>query len=73
MKVPFTLHPRLLVASRVNQIVPRSAHGCAAGRSLVAPLTPALFRGQPMNREGRRRAGFSEEFLDALEAFEAQR
>ena len=42
-------------------------------RSLVAPLTPALFRGRPMNREGRRRAGFSEEFLDALEAFEAQR
>ena len=32
-----------------------------------------LFRGRPMNREGRRRAGFSEEFLDALEAFEAQR
>jgi hypothetical protein len=43
--VTFTLHPRLLVASRVNQIVPRSAHGGAAGRSLVAPLLEGALGG----------------------------
>jgi len=40
--------------------------------ALVPPLTPAMFRGRPLNRADRRRAGLSDEFLDALEAFEAQ-
>jgi uncharacterized ferritin-like protein (DUF455 family) len=38
---------------------------------LVPPLSPTMFRGRPLNRADRRRAGLSEEFLDALEAFEA--
>lgn len=35
---------------------------------LPPPLTPAVFRGQPLNREARRRAGLNEAFLDALDA-----
>jgi uncharacterized ferritin-like protein (DUF455 family) len=34
---------------------------------LVAPLTPSLFRGRELDRESRRLAGFTDEFLDRLE------
>jgi uncharacterized ferritin-like protein (DUF455 family) len=39
--------------------------------ALVAPLTPAMFRGRPLDRAARRAAGLSEDFVDALERFEA--
>ncbi len=35
---------------------------------LPPPLSPVLMRGDPMNREARGRAGFTNEFLDALAA-----
>ena len=37
---------------------------------LPSPLTPAVFRGRPLNRTARRRAGLSDQFLDDLEAAE---
>ncbi len=37
---------------------------------LPEPLTPWVMRGRPLNREGRRRAGMSELFMDQLAAFE---
>ena len=37
-------------------------------RALPAPLTPALFRGEPLNRAARAQAGLDARFLDALEA-----
>lgn len=37
-------------------------------RALPAPLTPAVLRGQPLNRAARARAGFDEAFLARLEA-----
>jgi uncharacterized ferritin-like protein (DUF455 family) len=37
--------------------------------ALVRPLTPALFRGQELNRPARRAAGLSEDFLDALASY----
>ncbi|MGA1522441.1 MAG: DUF455 family protein [Planctomycetota bacterium] len=40
--------------------------------ALVPPLSPTMFRGRPLNRVDRLRAGFPDEFLDALEAFEAK-
>jgi uncharacterized ferritin-like protein (DUF455 family) len=36
---------------------------------LPPPLSPLVMRGKPMNREGRRRSGFSEPFLDELLAW----
>ncbi len=42
------------------------ASWCAA---LPAPLTPLLFRGKPLARDARGRAGQDERFLDALEAW----
>ena len=36
--------------------------------TLPPPLTPALFRGRPLNRSARLRAGMNEEFLARLEA-----
>jgi uncharacterized ferritin-like protein (DUF455 family) len=33
---------------------------------LTPPLSPILMRGKPLNREGRRRSGFSESFLEEL-------
>jgi len=36
---------------------------------LPPPLTPIVMRGAPIMRDARRRAGMSESFLDALEAF----
>lgn len=36
--------------------------------ALPAPLTPALFRGRPLNRRARTRAGFDQAFLARLEA-----
>jgi len=36
--------------------------------TLPAPLTPAVLRGQPLNRPARMRAGFDEAFLARLEA-----
>jgi uncharacterized ferritin-like protein (DUF455 family) len=36
--------------------------------TLPPPLTPALLQGRPLNREARRRAGLSEEFLARLAA-----
>lgn len=38
---------------------------------LPPPLTPAVLRGRPIDRERRLRAGLSKEFVDALESFEA--
>ncbi len=35
---------------------------------LPAPLTPAVLRGRPLNREARLRAGFDDAFLERLEA-----
>lgn len=37
---------------------------------LPDPLTPWVMRGRPLNRSARRRAGMSDTFMDALEAFE---
>lgn len=39
-------------------------------RSLPDPLSPMLMRGRPLAREARRRAGFSDLFLDELEAWQ---
>lgn len=39
-------------------------------RSLPPPLSPMLMRGQPLNRDARRRAGVPEAFLDALERWQ---
>ena len=39
-------------------------------RALVPPLSPLLMRGQPLQREARRRAGQSEDFLAELEAWQ---
>jgi uncharacterized ferritin-like protein (DUF455 family) len=36
--------------------------------ALPPPLTPALFRGTPLNRSARAQAGMDQRFLDALEA-----
>lgn len=36
--------------------------------ALPAPLTPAVLQGRPLQRERRRRAGLSEDFLDRLES-----
>lgn len=36
-------------------------------RALPEPLSPAVFRGEPLNRDARRRAGLDDAFLDALE------
>jgi uncharacterized ferritin-like protein (DUF455 family) len=38
--------------------------------SLPSPLSPMLMRGKPLDREARLRAGFSETFLDELEAWQ---
>jgi uncharacterized ferritin-like protein (DUF455 family) len=38
-------------------------------RYLVAPLTPTVMRGTPINREGRRQSGMSERFIDDLAAW----
>lgn len=40
-------------------------------RELPAPLSPILMRGKPLDRIARKRAGYTEEFLDELERFEA--
>lgn len=39
-------------------------------RALPPPLTPLLMRGRPLSRDARSRAGQSESFLDALEAWQ---
>jgi uncharacterized ferritin-like protein (DUF455 family) len=39
---------------------------------LPAPLSPMMMRGKPIDRAERLRAGFSEAFLDALEAYEPE-
>jgi uncharacterized ferritin-like protein (DUF455 family) len=39
--------------------------------ALPPPLTPAVLRGRPLDRERRLRAGLSAPFLDRLEAFES--
>jgi uncharacterized ferritin-like protein (DUF455 family) len=39
-------------------------------RALPSPLSPLLMRGKPMNRPARMKAGQSETFLDALEAWQ---
>ena len=39
-------------------------------RSLPAPLSPMLMRGRPLQRDARARAGFPEEFLDQLDAWQ---
>jgi len=39
---------------------------------LPPPLSPLLMRGSPMNREDRRRSGFSEAFLDELARWQEQ-
>lgn len=39
-------------------------------RALPEPLTPLLMRGRPMQRGARKKAGQSDAFLDALEAWE---
>jgi uncharacterized ferritin-like protein (DUF455 family) len=39
-------------------------------RALPAPLSPLLMRGRPLQRGARARAGFSEEFLDQLDAWQ---
>ncbi len=39
-------------------------------RTLVAPLTPSLFRGRELNRPAREAAGMTAEFLDALAAWD---
>lgn len=36
---------------------------------LVAPLSPMVMRGSPLNLESRREAGLDEAFLDALSAW----
>jgi uncharacterized ferritin-like protein (DUF455 family) len=41
-------------------------------RALPPPLTPLLMRGRPLHREARRRAGQSEPFLDALDAWQPE-
>ena len=38
-------------------------------RYLVAPLTPSVMRGQPINRESRLRSGMSPRFIDDLAAW----
>lgn len=40
--------------------------------TLVPPLTPTMMRGRPLDAERRRRAGFSDAFVDALAAWDAQ-
>jgi uncharacterized ferritin-like protein (DUF455 family) len=37
---------------------------------LPAPLSPMLMRGRPLDRDARTRAGFSNEFLDQLDAWQ---
>ncbi|MCB9634065.1 MAG: DUF455 family protein [Sandaracinus sp.] len=37
--------------------------------ALPSPITPLVLRGQPLDRERRRRAGLDDAFLDALEAW----
>jgi uncharacterized ferritin-like protein (DUF455 family) len=39
-------------------------------RALPAPLSPMLMRGRPLQRGARVRAGFSEDFLDQLDAWQ---
>lgn len=39
-------------------------------RELPAPLTPRVMRGRRINRAARRRAGMTDSFLDALDAYE---
>ena len=40
--------------------------------ALPAPLSPLIFRGRPIAREARARAGQDAAFLDALEAWRPQ-
>ncbi len=37
--------------------------------ALLAPLTPARAKGKPYDREGRRRAGFDADWIDALQVY----
>ena len=39
-------------------------------RALPAPLSPMFMRGRPLNRSARARAGFSEDFLERLDAWQ---
>ena len=39
-------------------------------RALPSPLTPLLMRGRPLERSARARAGFPDEFLDRLDAWQ---
>ncbi len=41
--------------------------------ALPPPLSPWVLRGRPVARNARRRAGLSDDFLDALEAYEPNR
>lgn len=38
---------------------------------LPAPLSPILMRGKPLDRAARKRAGYTDQFLEELEAYEA--
>lgn len=48
---------------------PAGSHFESWSQELPAPLSPWVMRGTPMARDARRRAGFDEPFLDALEAY----
>ncbi len=52
---------------------PEESEWAAYRRALEVPLTPNRAKGIGFNREGRRRAGFSDQFIDELELYSRSR